>query len=121
MPASRCAPPFAPVTSFALFFGRALPSGGEVTETEWRGFLDSEVASRFPAGFTTTSARGAWRDSATGRTFAERSEVLEIIVPGGEGEARAARAAVEDIAASYRRRFAQQSVLRTERSDCAAF
>ncbi len=120
-PARSCAPPFAQATSFALFFGRSLPSGGEVTESEWRGFLDSEVAPRFPAGFTTVPARGAWRDAASGRTLAERSEVLEIVVPGGEGQARAARAAVEDIAASYRRRFAQESVLRTERSVCAAF
>ena len=119
--ASRCAPPFSPATSFALFFGRSLPPGGEVTESEWRAFLDSEVASRFPAGFTITPARGAWRDTATGRTLAERSKVLEIVVPGGEGDARAARAAVEDIAASYRRRFAQESVLRTELGVCAAF
>ncbi len=113
-----CAPPSAPATLFSLYFGRSMPGGGEVDKAAWRAFLDGEVIPRFPAGFTVLKARGAWRDAARGTTSFEASNVLEIVViEAPEG----ARAKADEIAAAYKSRFQQQSILMTEGAVCARF
>lgn len=113
-----CAPPSAPATLFSLYFGRTMPGGGEVDKAAWRAFLDGEVIPRFPDGFTVLKARGAWRDAARGTTTFEASNVVEVVAMGApEG----ARAKAEEIAAAYKARFRQQSVLVTEGAVCARF
>ena len=116
--APDCAPPSAPATLFSLYFGRSLPGGGEVDKAAWRAFLDGEVTPRFPDGFTVLKARGAWRDRTRGTTSFEASNVLEIVVIEAPA---AARAKADEIAAAYKRRFQQQSVLVTEGAVCAMF
>ena len=113
-----CTPPSAPATLFSLYFGRSLPGGGEVDKAAWRAFLDGEVTPRFPDGFTVLKARGAWRDGTRGTTSFEASNVLEIVAIKVRA---AARAKADAIAAAYKRRFRQQSVLVTEGAVCATF
>lgn len=111
-----CAPPAVPATGFEVFFGRDKP-GGEVTDGEWQDFLDRVLSPRFPEGLTVLDAQGRWRDPRTGVTLGERTKLVLIVAPDGA----AARQAVEAVAADYRRRFDQHSVLRVERPICAIF
>lgn len=45
-----------------LFFGRGIPGGGLVSETEWQAFLEKEVTPRFPDGLSAFEVQGQWRD-----------------------------------------------------------
>lgn len=91
-----------------LYLGQATPAGA-VTDAQWRTFVSDSVAERFPDGFTELQADGRWRDER-GATVDEHTRVVEIAHDGKP----AARDRVRAIAADYRRRFAQQSVLVTE-------
>jgi hypothetical protein len=89
-----------------LFFGRAIPGGGTVSDEEWAAFLAEVVTPRFPGGLTVWRAEGQWRD-AQGGIVREPTFVVELFHPPDAQ----ADAAVEAIAAEYRRRFRQESVL----------
>ena len=84
--------------SDTLYFGTAKPDGSVVTAVEWQQFLREVVTPRFP-GFTHWDARGSWKD------VPEETHVLVIIHPPGH------EAAVAQIIAEYKRRFAQEAVL----------
>ncbi|MBI3506396.1 MAG: DUF3574 domain-containing protein [Proteobacteria bacterium] len=99
-------------TSVDLYFGR-----GGVSDADWQDFLARAVVPRFPDGMTVFDAAGSWRDPATGRTASEASKVLRVIVP----DARAASPATQAVIDDYKKRFAQQSVLRVEQGVCHAF
>jgi hypothetical protein len=99
-----------------VYFGRNRPDGGTVSDAEWRGFLDSVVTPRFPAGLTVVSATGQWR-GASGAVERERAEVLTLLHDGGP----AARAGVAEVVAEYKRRFRQEAVLRERVPSCARF
>lgn len=107
-----CPPGLDRAASVDLYFGR-----GGVPEADWRDFVDRSVVPRFPDGMTVFDAAGSWRDPRTGRTSSEDSKVLRLIVP----DARAAAPATQAIVDDYKRRFAQQSVLRVEQAVCHAF
>ena len=90
-----------------LYLGRSIPGGGTVSDGEWAAFLAEVVTPRFPDGLTVLRGEGQWRDAA-GAVVREPSFVLELYHPPGA----AADAAVEEIAAEYRRRFRQEAVMR---------
>jgi hypothetical protein len=90
-----------------LYLGQNTPAGA-VTETQWRAFVAEAVSPRFPDGFTELNGQGQWRD-ARGTINAERTRIIEI----AHADAARPRADVRAIAADYRRRFAQESVLIT--------
>lgn len=90
-----------------LYFGRSIPAGGRVGDEDWAGFLREAVTPRFPDGLTAWRAEGQWRD-AKGEAVREESFVLELLHPADPR----ADAAVAEIAAEYKRRFRQESVLR---------
>lgn len=90
-----------------LYLGRSVPGGGTVSDDAWAAFLAEVVTPRFPAGLTVLRGDGQSRD-ARGVIVREASFVLEIFHPAG-GEADAA---LDEIAAEYRRRFRQESVMR---------
>jgi hypothetical protein len=85
-----------------LYCGLSMPDGGVVSEGQLEAVVRDEVVSRFPEGFTLWRARGVYRGGH------EESMVIEILHPH---DARTDRA-IEDIAAAYRTRFHQTSVLR---------
>lgn len=95
------------VVADRLFFGRSVPGGGTVSEQDWRAFLAEVVTPRFPAGLTVWRGEGQWRGAA-GEIVREEVFVLEVFHPGGADVERT----VSEIAAEYRRRFRQESVLR---------
>lgn len=90
-----------------LFFGRSIPDGGTVSDREWAEFVRDVVTPRFPDGLTVYHGQGQWRD-AQGQVQREDVTVVEIFHPAGP----ASDAALREIAAEYRRRFRQESVLR---------
>ena len=99
-----------------LYFGRNRPGGGTVSDEEWRAFLDQVLTPRFPAGLTVMSAVGQWQGKSGG-TEQEQSEVVTIF----HAETEAARRAVSEVTAEYKRRFQQEAVLREQMPTCARF
>lgn len=99
-----------------LYFGRSIPAGGSVDDAAWAAFVDRDIASRFPRGFTVTDSAGAWRDHA-GRTIHERGKVLTIVLT----EAKGARGKLDAIRAAYKTRFHQEAVLLVEHRGCFSF
>jgi hypothetical protein len=94
-----------------LYFGTQKPEGGLVSDAEWQQFLADEITSRFPSGLTTWEASGQWRD-AHNVIERERTHIVQIVHrSSGEDEGRIAA-----IIATYKKRFAQEAVLRV-RSD----
>ena len=115
-PAPACEAGDAAMVRDVVYFGRNRPDGGTVTDAEWRGFLDSVVTPRFPAGLTVVSATGQWR-GASGAVERERAEVLTLLHDGSAE----ARAGVAEVVAEYKRRFRQEAVLRERVPACARF
>ena len=99
-----------------LYFGAALPDGGEVDATAWRQFEDEALTPAFPDGYSVVPAHGTWRDSA-GAATNESSRIVIVVHADTAGSA----AALREIAARYRERFHQQSVLHEHGVVCARF
>jgi hypothetical protein len=90
-----------------LYFGTQKPEGGVVSDAEWQSFLADEITSRFPSGLTTWEASGQWRD-AHNAIERERTHIVQIVHPhSAEDEGR-----IAVIIEAYKKRFAQESVLR---------
>ncbi|MGE0745853.1 MAG: DUF3574 domain-containing protein [Rhodospirillales bacterium] len=115
--APTCPAPLRPATTIELLFGRAIPAGGLVDEAAWARFSDEVVTPRFPDGYTVLDADGRYRHRDGANTITEPSKLMVIVTM----DPAAALARAQEIAAEYRRRFAQESVLTTIRDGCAAF
>ncbi len=96
-----------PLVADRLYFGRDIPGGGEVSDADWRAFVDSVITPRFPSGLTIWRADGQWRDRL-GATEHETVMVLEVLHPRDA----AIDTALEQIAREYKRRFRQEAVMR---------
>lgn len=112
-PAAACTAPLKPALELNLYFGRDKP-GGEVSEAEWVTFLSQEVTPRFPDGLSVINVAGRSRD-ASGPVEREKTKLLVIVV----FDAPAHQAKVVAIVDAYKKRFAQNSVFRTEKPVCA--
>jgi hypothetical protein len=106
IPVRRTAAAYGDTVVDRLYFGRSMRHGGEVGDSAWAAFVRDVVIPRF-AGLTVYSAEGRWRDE-NGGVAGERTFVLEIVHPTGP----ASEADLREIAAEYKRRFDQSSVLR---------
>jgi hypothetical protein len=119
VPAAGHNPGCTPYTRTELFFGTSRAGGPAISETEFEGFLDSEVTPRFPDGLTVLTGRGQFR-GADGRLVEERSIVLVLLyptVPAGDGGAK-----VDQIRELYKQKFNQESVLRADSDPtCVSF
>jgi hypothetical protein len=93
-----------------LFFGLAKP-GGEVTEAEFKQFLEKCVTPRFPDGLTVLPGFGRFR-GADG-IIEERSMLLILLYP--DDVRRESSKKIEEIRDAYEQVFAQESVLRSDR------
>jgi Protein of unknown function (DUF3574) len=99
-----------------LFFGLSRNAGPDITEAEFSAFLDSEVTPRFPDGLTVLDARGQFR-GASGVPVKEGSKLLILLHGGSNSES----ASIEAIREQYILLFQQESVLRTDETDCVSF
>jgi hypothetical protein len=99
-----------------LVFGTAIGEGGErVDDAAWRDFVASAVLPRFPDGFTVMDAQGLWRSPATGRAVSEPSRLLLVLHADDADSHRK----LDELAADYKARFRQDSVLRVDQ--CSAY
>jgi hypothetical protein len=90
-----------------LFFGRAIPTGGEVTEAQWNTFVAEVITPRFPDGFTVWRGSGHWKGD-DGAAVSEQTCVLEVV----HGVDPTTDTKLDEIARAYRERFNQDAVMR---------
>jgi hypothetical protein len=115
-PASACPEGLRQANTAQLFFGRSIGWTGEVTDADWRAFVDAEVTPRFPDGLSVSDVYGQWKSPA-GEFVREDSKALFIVLAGRPDEQQR----LELIRDAYKRRFHQQSVLLVEQQACVAF
>jgi len=99
-----------------LYFGRNIGDTAVVSDSAWSSFLREVITPTFPEGATVWEAAGQWR-APDGTLVRERSfvvELLHLVTP--EVEQR-----VQSVIDAYKRRFAQQSVLRMVTNVRASF
>lgn len=97
-----------------LYFGTD-SSTGQVGPQAWEQFLAEVVTPRFPDCLTAWPANGQWR-GASGAVVREASYVLGLVHPQGT----ASDAAVREVVAAYKSRFAQEAVLRVTSNVCSS-
>ncbi|WP_460928890.1 DUF3574 domain-containing protein [Pseudomonas sp. MC6] len=81
---------------------------GAVSPARWREFLDQEVTSRFPDGFSVLDAYGQWRDKGAKEPERLSTKVIVIL---HENSAKNG-ASIEAIRLAYKRITGDLSVLR---------
>jgi hypothetical protein len=106
-----------PMLVFDLFFGRAIPERGDLTDAEWRRFQDAVVTPNLPNGYTVFDASGAWMNPMTRKTIQETTKVLIAALPDDPGS----QAAIDRIRSAYQTQFHQQLVGMTVQPGCGAF
>ena len=100
-----------------LMFGRKIGDRIGVSNAAWARFVDREITPRFPDGLTVIDALGQWRDPARRIILREPSKLVQIVLPGKDEDQQH----LDEIAASYKARFRQQSVAIIVRPACVAF
>ena len=114
--APACAADLHRATTAELYFGRNIGQEVGVSDEDWRGFLESEVSNRFPAGLSVSDVFGQWR-GPKGEFVREPSKAVLLVLAGAADENGKLRA----IRDAYKRRFHQDSVLLIERTACVSF
>ncbi len=94
------------MVSDRLFFGRAIPGGGEVTEAQWNSFVAEVIVPRFPEGFAIWHGSGHWMGD-DGVAVSEQTCVLETF----HRPDPAVDAKLAEIAKTYRQQFNQDAVI----------
>lgn len=108
----------APAAVAELAFGRNAGATLRVTDADWSAFLAEEATPRFPEGLTSLDGQGQWRD-AQGLILREPAKILWLVLRRVTLEDAQAR--TEALAAAYRTRFSQQSVLSVLHGSCTSF
>ena len=100
-----------------FIFGRNIGTALAVTERAFARFVDAEIMPRFPDGLTVVDVNGQWREPRRGRLIREPGKLVLIFVrPEASLTER-----IEAVAAAYKRRFRQQSVVVATRETCVSF
>jgi Protein of unknown function (DUF3574) len=89
-----------------LFFGRNIPGGGIVSDSQFQAFVDNVITTRFPAGLTIFDAKGQFKNS-TGTIIEEPSKVVALLFEDTVENENA----LDEIIAAYKKQFNQESVL----------
>jgi transcription termination factor NusB len=97
-----------------LFFGRNIPGGGEVSETQFQAFVDLVITPRFSARLTIFDAQGHFQDS-TGIIIEERSKAVKLLFEDTLENENSLKAIID----AYVRQFNQESVLIAVNEDVA--
>jgi hypothetical protein len=89
-----------------LYFGRNIPGGGQVSESQFQTFVDSVITPSFPAGLTILDAQGQFQDS-TGTVIKEPSKLVTLVLD----DTLTNENSVNQIIREYIQQFNQESVL----------
>jgi hypothetical protein len=100
-----------------LLFGRAIATGGGVSDAAWRDFLAREVTPRFPDGLTVLDGYGQWRGPASKEISHEAATVVEIVGSGDQSMLRH----LNEVRSAYEAEFQQESVGLVLVNACADF
>jgi hypothetical protein len=103
-------------TTAELVFGRRIDDRTQVSDADWKSFIDEDVTPRFPDGLSVMDVQGQWRAS-NGQIVHEPSKVLYLVLDGGPDDP----AKIANIRDAYKRRFRQESVLLVTRTACISF
>ena len=95
-----------------LYFGSDRPDSPDVTEEEFRKFLDKNVTPEFPDGLTVLIGKGQFCCGAGGAIIQETSFVLILLYP--LETAKESGEKIEKIREAYKTDFKQLSVLRVD-------
>jgi hypothetical protein len=95
-----------------LFFGSDRPDSPDVTEEQFRVFIDKYVTPEFPDGLTVLVGKGQFCCGAGGAIIQETSFVLILLYPFES--AKESSENIEKIREAYKTEFKQQSVLRVD-------
>ena len=95
-----------------LFFGADRPDGPDITEEQFRQFLDDKVTPLFPDGLTVLTGKGQFCCDPSGTIIQEKSFVLILLYPLETRESSSKK--IEKIRKDYKTDFEQQSVLRVD-------
>jgi hypothetical protein len=106
-----------PTQVFTLYLGEAIRGRPDLTEQEWRSFLDRVVTPAVPDGYTVLDGSGAWRNPATGTTAREATKILVVALPNTPDSLTA----INRIRAAYQTEFHQILVGMTVQQACAVF
>jgi hypothetical protein len=115
-PAKACGAGFDAFERDTLYFGRAIPAGGQVSDAQWTGFLDATVTPAFPQGLTVLDAVGQWR-GASGGVVREPSKLVVLLHPRNAKD----DTAIAGIIDAYRKNFGQEAVLQERQTVCVRF
>lgn len=100
-----------------LYFGMSRPTGDDITQAQWQGFVDKEVTPRFRDGLTVFTAKGQWLGN-DGTVAKENSHALMLIYPAND---KASNNKIEALRDLYRVQFQQESVMRVDSPECVSF
>ncbi|WP_275629380.1 DUF3574 domain-containing protein [Pseudomonas sp. 273] len=95
-------------TELYFSLGPLTADKGRIDEQRWRRFLDEEVTSRFPDGFTVYDAYGQWRDHGAAEPERLATKVIVILHPDNAGN----HENIEAIRLAWKRITGDLSVLR---------
>jgi hypothetical protein len=99
-----------------LYFGRMIGDTAMVSDSAWQVFAREVLAPALPEGYSAWEATGRWR-APDGSTVQEHSFIVELLhLATPDVERR-----IVHVIDEYKRRFAQQSVLRVVTSVRATF
>lgn len=99
-----------------LYFGLNRPAGEAIGGQEWQQFVDGDVTPRFRDGLTVFDARGQWLGN-DGKVAREPSKALMLI----HGKDAESESKIEALRGIYKKRFAQESVMRVDQPVCVQF
>lgn len=99
-----------------LLFGLSRTGGPDITEQEFKQFIDTKVTPRFPDGLTLISGDGQFKD-ASGTIVEEGSKLLILLYPFSLRDSKL----VDQIRQDYKELFQQESVLRIDDLSCVSF
>ena len=111
-----CPPGLHRAMTAELYFGRDIAGAGEVSDADWRQFVDTEITPRFPDGLSVSDVYGQWR-SPKGAFVREQSKALFLVLTGVPAE----RQRIDLVRDAYKQRFHQDSVMLVEQQACVGF
>jgi hypothetical protein len=98
-----------------LYFGLSRAGADDVSEEQWRRFVETHITPRFLDGFTVVSAEGWWQDR--GQVTSESSRLVIVLHPPSvEADLK-----LDAVAREYARQFGQNAVLRSDAPADVAF